>query len=75
MSANVWCDRCKEEGFPVVPKEGPEKDRPGLGYFRMGLLYPLSKVPKRWRRQFDSGSSNYACGNCILDLQDSAEDA
>ena len=66
---HTWCDRCKEE-FPIVPKEGPEKDRPGLGYFRMGLLYSLSKVPKKFRRHFNGGTSNYACGNCVLDLMD-----
>jgi hypothetical protein len=67
---NLWCDRCKEE-FPVVPKTGSERDRPGLGYFRLGLLYPKSKVPRRLReRLFSGGTSSYACGNCILDLMD-----
>lgn len=68
---NIWCDRCKEEAFPIVPKDGPESDRPGIGYFRLGLLYPKSKIPRRLReRLFSSGTSNYACGNCILDLMD-----
>lgn len=65
----LWCTRCMEE-FPVVPASGPERERPGFGYFRMGLLYPLSKVPKRLRIYFSGGVSDYACGNCILDLME-----
>jgi len=69
LEDNIWCDRCKEE-FPVVPKDGPEKDRPGMGYFRMGLLYPISKIPKDMRYNFRGATSNYACGNCILGMMD-----
>ena len=69
---NLWCDCCKEEFSLATPEE--ERGRPGLGKFKMGLLYPKSKVPKRFReRLFSGGTSNYACGNCILDMMDEDE--
>jgi hypothetical protein len=72
---NKWCDRCKEE-FPIVPSDKAElekelKSRLGFGYIRMGLLYPKSVISKTLKYAFNQNTSNYACGNCILDLEDS----
>ena len=71
---NLWCDRCKEDCFPVATPE-EERGRPGLGKFKMGLLYPKSKVPRRLReRLFSGGTSNYACGNCIVDMMNEEDE-
>ena len=63
---NIWCDRCKEDCFPIATPEN-ERGRPGFSKFKMGLLYPKSKVPKRFReRLFSGGTSIYACGELPL---------
>ena len=66
---NQWCDRCKEE-FPLASPE-QEQGRPGTCRFKLGLLYPKSKIPRRlhWKL-FGGGTSRLACGNCINDVMD-----
>jgi len=54
-----FCGRCKED-FPVAD-EGQA--------LRMGLLFPIRRVPKKVRQRINPGFP-YLCGNCWFDILD-----
>ncbi len=59
-----FCCRCQSD-YPIAPR--------GSGT-RMGYLFPLARLPKRFQRQFaswrDHGEGAYLCGSCLFDLTD-----
>jgi len=60
-----WCCRCGEE-FPIAPE---------TQNLRMGLLFPLKRVPKKVKHHLPvTKTSYYLCGNCWFDILDEIEE-
>lgn len=63
-AVTAFCCNCKED-FALAREGVP---------WRMGLLFPLARAPRKIRERFaswrDHEEGAYLCGNCLFDLTD-----